>query len=148
MHHFDQLRLANIISINDNATTNESETSGSRRLSEDYIQENSHEEEEEELTITAEEIERLMVFDMMRQNFKLDDKIGASSFEAAETLPEEEADGSIINNNTKEPLSDSAEPLRKQLAEIKLTNVKQTNLLSFFGPLKQLTVVETASYVP
>jgi hypothetical protein len=37
------------------------------------------EEEEEELAITAEEIEKLMLFDMMRQNFKLDDKIGASS---------------------------------------------------------------------
>jgi hypothetical protein len=54
-----------------------------------------------------------MVFDMMRQNFKLDDKIGASS-----------SASSAINNNitlVEEP-SDSAHSLRKQLSEINLTN--------------------------
>ena len=68
-------------------------------MSEDYLNNHQDHEEEEELTITAEEIERLMVFDMMRQNFKLDDKIGASS----------SASPAINNNIAKvEEPSDSA----------------------------------------
>lgn len=55
-------------------------------------------DEEEELTITAEEIERLMMFDMMRQNFKLDDKIGASSISAPTN-----------NNNIPKDSSDSTD---------------------------------------
>ena len=70
--------LSSLIQVrdHDNLTTNESENGGSRRMSEDYL---VNEDDEEEIAITAEEIERLMMFDMMRQNFKLDDKIGASS---------------------------------------------------------------------
>ena len=70
---FEQLRLSSVmiqVRDQDNVTTNESENGGSRRMSEDYLE---NEDEEEEITITAEEIERLMMFDMMRQNFKSDD---------------------------------------------------------------------------
>ena len=73
----------------ENVTTNESENGGSRRMSEEYV---GGEDEEEELVISAEEIERLMMFDMMRQNFKLDHKIGASP-----SAPIKEQDGN--NNN-------------------------------------------------
>jgi hypothetical protein len=82
---------------NENATTNESETGGSRRLSENYQE---VVEEEEELAITAEEIERLMMFDMMRQNFKFDDKIGASS--SARNL-EQDGNNNNISVERKDP---------------------------------------------
>lgn len=102
-------------------------------------------DEEEELTITAEEIERLMMFDMMRQNFKLDDKIGASSISAPTN-----------NNNIPKDSSDSTDSQisREHLKEIKLSNsqapssTKQTNLLNFFGKAKQPMFVESASFVP
>lgn len=74
----------------ENVTTNESENGGSRRMSEEYV--GGEVDEQEELVISAEEIERLMMFDMMRQNFKLDDKIGASP-----SAPIKEQDGN--NNN-------------------------------------------------
>ena len=83
------------------------------------------------------------MFDMMRQNFKLDDKIGASSISAPTN-----------NNNIPKDSSDSTDSLtRKHLTEIKLTNypassTKQTNLLNFFGKAKQPMVVESASFVP
>ena len=113
--------------MNENAVTNESETN-SRRLSEDVLQN----EEEEEISITAEEIERLMIYDMMRQNFKLDDKIGASSSTAEEVSAK-------LNNND----SDSNESPRKHHSEINFmkqastalteNSGRQTSLLNFFG---------------
>ena len=97
----------------DTVTTNESENGGSRRLSEDYLE---NEDEEEEITITAEEIERLMMFDMMRQNFKLDDKIGASSSSGSF-----EQDGNNIIIAEKKDPQLSLDSLRKQLTDLTVT---------------------------
>ena len=83
------------------------------------------------------------MFDMMRQNFKLDHEIGASS-SAAE-----------INNNIAET-SQSQSPIeeqpkiRKLLNEIKNSNsednkAKQASLFSYFERVKQQTLEEKAN---